>query len=215
MSPRAWKSSFSEFHRSYSPRNSQRSSFRSSDKPRSGTLSREGSTLGVSSKPSSLENPLSESRELDAASSHSERRSSAGQDAAAPTVETSGTELKTEEDSSQADGGEAPKEPAEEKDGEKAPPSASSSELNVSCDSESLELQLSAAHSGPLHIEEDAVTSDPEKPNGLENGVVSGLNSDPKDLSTLHKVCFLMSVQLKHGPTSLYLNQTFITLVNV
>ncbi|XP_037540613.1 bridging integrator 2a [Nematolebias whitei] len=187
MSPRAWKSSFSEFHRSYSPRNSQRSSFRSSDKSRYGTLSREGSTLGVSSKPSSLESPLSESRELDAASIHSERRSSAGQDTAASTVETSGRELKTEENSSQAEGGEGWKEPAEKKDGEKAPPSASSSELNVSCDSESLELQLSAAHSGPLHIEEDAVTSDPEKPNGLENGVVSGLNSDPKDLSTLHK----------------------------
>lgn len=184
MSPRAWKSSFSEFHRSYSPRNSQRSSFRSS---RSGTLS--GSTLGVSSKPSLLENPLSESRELDAASSHSERRSSAGQDAS--TVDTSGTELKTEEDSGQADGGDASKESAEDRDGEKSPASASSSELNVSCDSESLELQLSAA--GPLHIEEDAVTSDPEKPNGLGNGVVSGLNSDPKDQSTLHKVCFLMS----------------------
>lgn len=210
MSPRAWKSSFSEFHRSYSPRNSQRSSFRSA-KPRCGTLSREGSVLGVSSKPPSPEKPLSESREPDAAS----RRSSAGQDASASTVETSGTELKTEEDSRQAEAGEGWKEPDEKKDGEKAPPSESSSELNVSCDSESLELQLSATHSGPLHIEEDAVTSDPDKPNGLDNGVVSGLNFDPKDLSTPHKVCFLMSAALKHGPASLYLNPSFITLVNV
>ncbi|XP_013871704.1 bridging integrator 2a [Austrofundulus limnaeus] len=179
MSPKAWKTSFTEFHRNYSPRSSQRNSFRSSEKPRYGSLSRESSTLGVSSQPSPLDNPLSESRELDAASSHSE-----GQDAVA--VGTSGNELKSEEDSSRAEGETGLKETKEEeKDGEKAPPSESSSELNGSCDSVSLELQLSAAHSGPLHIEEDdsTVTPDPAKPNGL----VSGLNPDPKDLSTPQK----------------------------
>lgn len=189
MSPKAWKTSFSEFHRNYSPRGSQRNSFRSSDKSRYGSLSRESSTLGVSSKTSPMENPLSESRELDAASSHGE-----GEDASA--VETSGNERKSEEDSSRAEGEKGLKETEEEKkDGEKAPPSESSSELNGSCDSVSLELQLSAAHSGPLHIEEDdsTVTPDPAKPNGL----VSGLNSDPKDPSTPHKVGFVMSTQLK------------------
>lgn len=193
MSPKAWKTSFYESHRNYSPRGSQRNSFRSSDKSRYGSLSRESSTLGVSSKPSPLEDPLSESRELDDASSHGE-----GQDAPAVAGETPGHELKSEEDGSQAEGEKGLKETEEEKkDGGKAPPSESSSELNGSCESVSLELQLSAAH-----IEEDdsTVTPDPAKPNGL----VSGLNSDPQDLSTPHKVCFLISTQLKHDADSRY-----------
>lgn len=88
---------------------------------------------------------------------------------------------------------EEPEPPAEsDNKGEKAPPSESSSELNNSCDSESLELQLSAADDIPLHIEEredSPVHLDAPKPNGLENG----LNSDTKDLSTPHKVCHEIS----------------------
>ncbi|XP_017274733.1 bridging integrator 2a [Kryptolebias marmoratus] len=180
MSPKAWKASFSEFHRGYSPRTSQRYSFRSSDRSRHGTLSRESSTLGVSTQA----NPLSESRELDAASSCNDEHSSEGRDAsaaaaaAAAAAETSGNELKSEEG-----GGEAGGEKGSKKDGGRAPPSESSSELNVSCDSESLDLQLSAAHSGPLHIEED----DPAKPSALENGVVDGSVPEPRELSTPRK----------------------------
>uniref|UniRef100_A0A3Q2ZVV7 Bridging integrator 2a n=1 Tax=Kryptolebias marmoratus TaxID=37003 RepID=A0A3Q2ZVV7_KRYMA len=188
MSPKAWKASFSEFHRGYSPRTSQRYSFRSSDRSRHGTLSRESSTLGVSTQA----NPLSESRELDAASSCNDEHSSEGRDAsaaaaaAAAAAETSGNELKSEEG-----GGEAGGEKGSKKDGGRAPPSESSSELNVSCDSESLDLQLSAAHSGPLHIEED----DPAKPSALENGVVDGSVPEPRELSTPRKVRFPTSTQ--------------------
>lgn len=96
-----------------------------------------------------------------------------------------------------------PKPPAESEnkgDGEKAPPSESSSELNNSCDSESLDIQLAAAADGPLHIEEredSPVAFNPPKPNGLENGEVS------KDLSVPHKVCRLISTQLRNSGANL------------
>lgn len=201
MSPKAWKASFSEFHKSYSPKPGQRFSFRSPDKPRHSTLSRENSTLVVSPQLPLLESPTSESRDLDAGSSHSEVPNSPAQgDAAAG---TSGNELKSGEDGNQVEEEkgveeeqskpEPSAESANKGEGEKAPPSESSSELNNSCDSESLELQLSAADEGPLHIEEredSPVDHDTPKPNGLENG---GVNSDTKDLSVPHKVCHLIS----------------------
>lgn len=187
MSPKAWKASFSEFHKSYSPKPAQRFSLRSPDKPRHSTLSRESSSLAVSPHSPLPENPDAESRDLDAGSSHSEI-SSGQEDAAA------GDELKSGEDQVEEEKAVREEEPPAESDnkGEKAPSSESSSELNNSCDSESLELQLSAADDIPLHIEEredSPVHLDTPKPNGLENGEVSGLNSDTKDLSTPHKVC--------------------------
>ncbi|XP_037629869.1 bridging integrator 2a isoform X1 [Sebastes umbrosus] len=189
MSPKTWKASFSDFHRSNSPRPGQRFSFRSPDKPRHSTLSRESSTLEVTPQSPLLENPTSESRDLDAGSSHSESLGSpAPEDAAAGNGLKSGEESNEveEEEKGVKEEESEPKPPAESDnkgDGEKAPPSESSSELNNSCDdSESLELQLSAADAGPLHIEErEDSPVDTPKPNGLENGEVSGLSS--KDLS--------------------------------
>ncbi|KAM4736937.1 bridging integrator 2a [Anableps anableps] len=181
LSPKAWKASFSDFHKAYNPRMSQRSSLRSPDKPRHSTLSRESSTLGFS-RSSTLERTLAESRELDTASCHSENQSSEAQEEAV--AGTSGKEQKSGEGSSQVEGEKTSKEVEDKKDGEKAPPSESSSELNNSCESESL--QLSAAHSGTLHIEEEEddtpATLDSQKANGLKNGDIGGLNADTNDL---------------------------------
>ncbi|RVE70935.1 hypothetical protein OJAV_G00069630 [Oryzias javanicus] len=151
MSPKAWKASFSEYHKNYNPRTVQRHSFRSPDKPRSGTLSRESSLLGVPS--SSGDKALSESRELDAESCHSEKHNT--------------EDLETERPENNLKPGEAESQAKDEKDlkeseAEKAPPSDSSSELNNTCDSESLELQLSAADDGQLHIEEEDESPRPE-----------------------------------------------------
>lgn len=79
--------------------------------------------------------------------------------------------------------------------GEKAPPSESSSEENISCDSESLDLQLSAVADSSLRIDEsDDSPEEPSSPkeNGLENGKVSGMEG----LSAPHKVGVLRSSQL-------------------
>lgn len=176
MSPKAWKASFSEFHRNYSPRTGQRSSFRSPDKPRRGTLSRESSMLAVSSQSPPLGKPLSQSRELDTTSCHSENPSSAAQDAA---VGTSGNVLKLEEANSQVEDEKGLKE--SDNKGEKAP-SESSSELDKSCDSESLEQKLAAADNDPLHIEEEEddvpTLLDTASSKGLENGDVSSSNAE-------------------------------------
>uniref|UniRef100_A0A3Q2DYQ8 Bridging integrator 2a n=1 Tax=Cyprinodon variegatus TaxID=28743 RepID=A0A3Q2DYQ8_CYPVA len=192
VSPRAWKSGF-EFNRSYSSRLSLRHSFRSPEKPRHSTLSRgSSSSLGLSSRSSTLDRPLNESRELDAASSHSVNQSFEAQEDAV--AGTSGTEEKSEKGSSQVEEEKSSKEIEDKKDEEKVPPSESSSELNNSCESVSLDLQLSAAQSGTLHVEEEEdnpATLDSQKANGLENGDVGGLNSDPSDLSSPHKVCLL------------------------
>ncbi|CAJ1084570.1 bridging integrator 2a [Xyrichtys novacula] len=187
MSPKAWKASFSEYHKGYSPRPSQRFSFKSPDKSRHSTLSRESSTSSVSPPSSILESPSSESRDLDAESNNTEPPSSPAQEEAAE-----GSEVKSEEDRGQVEEEKSVKEeevepPAESDnkgDGEKAPPSDSSSELNNSCDSESLDLQLSAADVGPLHIEEredSPVLLGTPKANRLENGEVSGVDSDTKE----------------------------------
>lgn len=181
MSPKAWKASFSEFHRSYSPKSGPRHSFRSPEKPPHSTLSRENSFLVASSHSSIVESPTSESRDLDAVSSSSEIHSpSAGGGAAAE----DGTGAEEEEGVKEGDSAPPVKSDNEGQD-EKAPASDSSSELNDSHDSVSLEVQLSAADDGPLYIEEDDdVDLHNPKHNGLENGEVSGI----KDLSVPHKV---------------------------
>eukprot|EP00064_Thunnus_orientalis_P005744 superscaffoldBa00000576_g5758 len=182
LSPRQWRTSFSEFHRSLSPKTG-RFSFKSPDKPRHSSLPRGSSFHAVS--------PKSMSRDLDAESSRSDP---AAQDDSA--AGAAGNELKPDKDSNQVEGEKGlkeeesePKPPAESdnKSAEKAPPSYSSSELNNSCDSESLELQLSAADNNPLHIEEgddSSVTLSTPKPSRLKNGEVSGFNPDAqKDAS--------------------------------
>ncbi|XP_005918978.1 bridging integrator 2a isoform X1 [Haplochromis burtoni] len=187
ISPKAWKASFSEVHRSFSPRTSQRFSFRSPEKPPHSTLSREGSMLRGS---------LVESRELDVGSYQSEVHSPSAQEDAVESA--SGSELKSGDNNNQVEGEKAvkeeePKPPVESEnkgDGKKDLPSASSSEQNNSYESDSLELQLSAADNGPLHIEEtddSPVTLETPKLNRLENGDASGLNSDAKDLSIPQK----------------------------
>ncbi len=204
MSPKAWKESFSEFHRSYSPRSGQRFSFRSSDKYRHGTLSRESSTLAVSPQSPTFESSLSKSRDPDEGSTHSEIHSVSAEEETA--AETAGNVAG--EDSQQVEGEKATKkeesksQPPAESDNkeadEKAAPSESSSELNNSYESESLELQLCAAGNSTLHIEEtedSSVDLNTSKPNGLENGEVSG----PNDVSSPHKVCHVMSTQLRNG----------------
>ncbi|XP_034445361.1 bridging integrator 2a [Hippoglossus hippoglossus] len=216
ISPKAWKASFSEFHKSYTPKPGQRFGLRSPDKPRRSTLTREGSTLSregstlsregsiltVTPLLPSLENPDAESGDLDAESSLSESQTSPAK------------EQKSGEDSNQAEKEKGEKEvkselepPAESDvkgDGEEAPASDSSSELNNSCDSESLELQLSAADNGPLHIEEredSPVTLNTLKSNGLEDREVSGLNSDTKDPGFPHKDA-AADTKTSHDPKS-------------
>ncbi|KAM7405169.1 hypothetical protein PAMP_012453 [Pampus punctatissimus] len=184
ISPKAWKANLSEFHRSYSAKSGQRFSFKSPEKPRRGTLSRENSTHLIS--------PQCPSSSLDTELSQSKISSSAAQDDAA--AETSGNKLKPEEDSNQVEEGKGLKEESEpklptESDNkrcvEKALQSESNSQMNNSFDSESLEHQLSAEDNGPLHIEEredSPVTFNTPKPTRRENGEASGFNADAQEL---------------------------------
>ncbi|XP_068608480.1 bridging integrator 2a [Brachionichthys hirsutus] len=191
LSPKAWKASFSDFHRSYSPKPAQRYSFRSPDKPLHSTLSRESSATRISSQASIPE-------DLDAGSTQNESRDEiqsppAGGDEEEGAAKTSGEDgnkveeekvINEEEPEAKPPAGSDDKgdnqgadQGADKGDGENPAPSDSSSELNNSCDSESLELQLSAADGVQLHIEESEDSMDevtPPKPNGLENGGVSG-----------------------------------------
>ncbi|XP_068454308.1 bridging integrator 2a [Clinocottus analis] len=191
MSPKAWKSSFSDFHRSYSPRPGQRFSFKSPDKPRHSSLSRESSSLVVSPQSALPEYPPSEPGDQDAESSHGEIHAPPAREGAAAGNERNsggGDGNDAEEEKATKEEKEEECEPEPPADAEKAPPSESSSELlnNNSADSESLELQLSAADDGRLHIEEredSPVELCTPKANGLENGDVSGLHADTEDLS--------------------------------
>lgn len=143
LSPGLLRASFSEFHRSFSPLSSQRFSFRSPDKPRFGTLPREGSTR--------VSSPRSSSRKKDA--------------------ETAESKLKPEDDSRQVDEEKGLKDEKSEPDNESGAEKAPESELKNSSDSGSVELKLSAVDNGPLHIEESEDSC--AKPNRLENGEVS------------------------------------------
>lgn len=180
MSPKAWKSSFSEFHRNYSPRTG---SFRSPEKPRHSTLPRDRGSVAASSHSSILESPDPDAIELDA---DQEAGESSNRQLSRPCVEpASGT---AEGESKEVEGGEEVSEAATESDKEGENHSESSSEMDKLSDSESLDQKLSAVDDGPLHIEEsDTSLGDLSNPkeNGLENGAVSGL----KDLSVSAKVC--------------------------
>lgn len=181
MSPKAWKSSFSEFHRNYSPRSG---SFRSPEKPRHSTLPRDRSSIATSSESSILENPDRDSIELE---THLEEGVSK---LPRPSAETASenAEGESKQVGGRTDGkGEGSEVPAEsDKEGDDG--SESSCEMDKLSDSESLDQKLSAGEDGPLHIEESDNSqldlSNP-KENGLDNGAVSGL----KDLSVSTKVC--------------------------
>uniref|UniRef100_A0A7N8X1U6 Bridging integrator 2a n=1 Tax=Mastacembelus armatus TaxID=205130 RepID=A0A7N8X1U6_9TELE len=208
MSPKAWKTSFSEFHKSYNPKPAQRFSFKSPDKPSRSTLSRESSTLAVSPQSPPLECVTSESKNRYAESDQSEipteSYSSAAQEE--PAVGKAGNELKSGEGGNQVEEEQGKNDEKSEskpaakhdykEEGLKAPPSDSSCELSNSCGSESLEMQLSLADNGPLHIEEredSPVILDTLKPNGLENSDVTGFSFDATDPGIPHKVCHLIN----------------------
>ncbi|XP_033825517.1 bridging integrator 2a isoform X2 [Periophthalmus magnuspinnatus] len=182
LSPRAWKASFSEFHRSYNPKPT-RFSFKSPEKPKHGTLSRESSSTAVSPQPIIPEQPNPEPADLDSTTgSNGEIDSSQSQEAAASSPEKSSPvednpEVKEEEPSGSE---------KKQEDEEKAPGSESSSEVDQSCDSVSLEQQLSAADHSPLHIDEEEEEKEGEraldtsKTNGLENEEVPVKNTPHK-----------------------------------
>lgn len=195
MSPKAWKN-FSEFHWNYNPKSSLRSSFRSPEKPRHSTLPRVSSSIAGSSHQSILE--TSESKDQDTELNYSKMPLpyADGQRA----QEATGGDSKQEEEEDERSVKEEESDTPAACD-EKAPPSESSSEENLSFDSESLDLQLSAAaDNGLLHIVES--DDNPEELNSpKENGLeyVSGM----KALSSPPKVCVLSSTRLRADDANL------------
>lgn len=227
MSPKSWKASFSEFHMNYSPKPARSSSYRSPDRPRfDDTLSRD-SSLAVSPLSIPLEEPSVELGDVDADSTHSDTHSSPAEAKPASDREDTSTgaggeELKSGEEEKtlgeeEKDAMEGEAEPGPSSDhhsiasdikgeGEKPPLTESSSGLNNSQDSDSLELQLSAADSSPLYIEEtveSAVAPETPRSNGLENGEVPGLDSDTKGLGFSQKVSCLTDTMLRHSDVGL------------
>ncbi|XP_055366085.1 bridging integrator 2a isoform X2 [Betta splendens] len=188
MSPRAWKTSFSEFHRSYSPKNGQRFSLKSPDKPRRGTLSRESSTHTVSSQSPPVGSPIYESGDPDAEASHGETPSFAAQEETVTEQADDSTQVEEEKVIKEEAEPKPAAEPDNRGDGERASPRESGCGLSDSCDSESLEVQLSAADDGPLHIEETDESPGPAaapQPNPLENGLCG---AETQDRNSPHKV---------------------------
>ncbi|CAL9703249.1 unnamed protein product [Knipowitschia caucasica] len=184
MSPRAWKASFSDFHRNYNPKQGSRFSFKSPEKPKHGTLSRENSSTSVSPpppipvyphpKPANL-NTSGSQEVVDNSQSQEAATTSAAKTSEASSSATENPEAKEEELSED-------KEHEEEKD--KAAASDSSSEVEQSCDSVSLELQLS--DQSPLHImeeEEGSGSKDTPKTNALENGELPARVTPLKDVA--------------------------------
>ncbi|XP_072305338.1 bridging integrator 2a [Eucyclogobius newberryi] len=183
MSPRAWKASFSEFHRSYNPKQGSRFSLRSPEKSKYGTLSRESSSTAVSPTPlipehpspehPDPEHPKPEPADLDTSTGGSleELDNSQSQEASA-----SSPEKRREEETPDVKEQEEPTSGnKQDKEKDQAPASKSSSEVDQSCESVSLDQQLSATDHSPLHIEEEEGSERPletPKTNGLENGEV-------------------------------------------
>ncbi|CAL8319639.1 unnamed protein product [Merluccius merluccius] len=179
MSPKSWKSSFSDFHQGYSPKiGAQRFSFRSPDKPRHGTLTRESSggvSDGDGARPRPAEVLSSEFRDEETESLRSDADSCVADAQQQPgsgglDVATGGAAQEPKAEDDQTGGGEEEKsvdadceaeaDPAsqsqQEDKGQGDTPalSESSSELNRSFDSESLDMQLSSVANGTLYIEE-------------------------------------------------------------
>lgn len=172
MSPKSWKSSFSDFHLSYSPRMSLKSPERRSSGRVRGSV-----RCPTSETPSSgFRDEETQSFRSDADRSILEGQQQPGGSGGhqGPTGDVATEELKAgeeEEDKSvkeeeagaQSDPASAPG-PEEKGHGDTPPLSVSSSELNHSFDSESLDLQLSAVANGTLYIEEPEESS--PQPNG-------------------------------------------------
>ncbi|XP_057714526.1 bridging integrator 2a [Corythoichthys intestinalis] len=179
MSPRAWKASFSEFHRNYNPKSGPRFSFRSPEKPRHSTLSRESSTIAVSPLSPTLESPTESSRvemhDLCAQEDAVEVENKPVPEKEDPNREHEEDCLKVEEESEAKSPGQ------QEEKKQDSPPSESSCELNNSCDSESLELQLTTGDDDLLHVDDSGRSCDSLKAKGQENGDVSGLKSEELD----------------------------------
>ncbi|KAJ0064835.1 hypothetical protein NL108_016404, partial [Boleophthalmus pectinirostris] len=101
LSPRAWKASFSEFHRSYNPKPT-RFSFKSPEKPKHGTLSRESSSTGVSPQPPIPEHPKLEPPSPEPAdSSQSQEAASSSPEKSSPAEDK--PEVKEEEEPSESE----------------------------------------------------------------------------------------------------------------
>ncbi|XP_019721412.1 bridging integrator 2a [Hippocampus comes] len=181
MSPKAWKSSFSEFHRSYSPKGGQRFSFRSPDKPRHSSLSRESSAVAVSPL-----SPPPESTTESRGSSRIEIHDPCVQEDAEKKPESvkENTNLDDEEEGLKTEESEVKSSVQVDEKQEDASPSESSGELNNSCDSDSLELQLTGGDNGSLHVDDVGNSHGAPKANGLENGDVPALNTEEVDKVT-------------------------------
>ncbi|XP_077453749.1 bridging integrator 2a [Stigmatopora argus] len=178
MSPRAWKSSFSEFHRNYNPKSGPRFSFRSPEKPRHGTLSRESSTVAVSLLSPTPEIPVESSR-VEVHDLCSREDSVEAESEPLPGNENPKREPK--EDCVTAEGESGGASPGKEEKKQDYSPSESSCELNNSCDSESLELQLTAGDDLPLHVDDSEHSCDSLKNTGMENGDLSEFNAEKLD----------------------------------
>lgn len=191
MSPKSWKTSFSDFHMSYSPRpGHQRSSFRSPDKPgHSGSLYRESSTGTVGSTPVLLESPASALGDAERESLHVPN---------SPAEELGPREGRNGEEEERRDAnlGTEPEPPRQlpldsgaKGEKESLALSESSSEPDGASDSESLELQLSAVGDSTLYIGEkgESPVSQIPQSNGLQNGDVSCVDSGLKGVSVPQK----------------------------
>ncbi|XP_061758605.1 bridging integrator 2a isoform X2 [Nerophis ophidion] len=155
LSPKAWKSSFSDFHRGYNP--NKRFSFRSPEKPRHGSLSRESAAaVAVVPLTPTPESPASESRGSSRHQAHAPAEARENQAA----------------DQEPDDGSEDSKAP--EKTEDAAAASESSCDLNNSCESPSLDLQLGEV---PPDLSLDSL-----KVNGLEDGHSQDLDLPRQDL---------------------------------
>ncbi|XP_046896864.1 bridging integrator 2a [Hypomesus transpacificus] len=195
MSPKAWKSSFSDFHSSYSPKPSHssrevRSSLRSPDRLHYDET--QSSTLSVSPQSQPVEEPAIEVRGLDAASTRSdgspgEEKSEPGGNDPLSEATGGGHDLEVEEKNlGKEEQGVKEDEPKPSSDqhyvvsdkkteGER-PPLTENYPQVINHESESLERQHSGANLPKLHIEE--TSENPVAPglpeaNGLKNGEVS------------------------------------------
>ncbi|CAB1414847.1 unnamed protein product [Pleuronectes platessa] len=192
MSPKAWKASFSEFHKSYTPKPGQKFGLRSPDKPRRSTLTREGSTLSREGSTLSRE---SSSPSLSTHNYHLLKALTLSPRTWTWNQASVRARLLLQRNRSQE---KTAIQRRRRREREKSSLSWSLLQNLM------LKEMLSAADTGPLHIEEredSPVTLSTLKSNGLENREVSGLNSDTKDLGSPHKDA-AADTQTSHDPKS-------------